>query len=85
MTAKLLDCIGGELVAGPSRIPPHRLFNTMGRRHLYRHPDAALHRGSGVICAALISRYYLCEAVRHQQSIGFALMGVLIALILVKV
>jgi len=46
---------------------------------------AAVHLGSGVICAALISRYYLGEAVSPQQIIGFALMGASIVLILVKV
>lgn len=45
---------------------------------------AAIHLGSGVLCAALISRYYLGEAVSSQQVVGFLLMGVAIVLILVK-
>jgi len=46
---------------------------------------AAIHLGSGVFCASLISRYFLGEPVSSQQVVGFVLMAVSILLNLVKV
>lgn len=45
---------------------------------------AAIHLGSGVLCVALIARLHLGETLSWTQLAGFALMGVAIALILIK-
>jgi len=45
---------------------------------------AAMHLGSGVVCVALIARLFLGETLSWSQLAGFVLMGVAIALILIK-
>lgn len=45
---------------------------------------AAMHLGSGVLCVALIARLHLGENLSWTQLAGFALMGIAIALILIK-
>ena len=45
---------------------------------------AAMHLAAGVICVALISRYYLGEPLSLQQVLGFLLMVVSISLIVYK-
>lgn len=45
---------------------------------------AAIHLVAGVICVALVSRFYLGESLSGTQLLGFALMCVSIALIIYK-
>ncbi len=45
---------------------------------------AAMHLGSGVICVALIAKLFLGETLGWPQYAGFGLMGIAIALILIK-
>lgn len=45
---------------------------------------AAIHLGSGVLCVALIARLHLGEDLSWSQLAGFALMGIAMALILIK-
>jgi uncharacterized protein (DUF486 family) len=45
---------------------------------------AAMHLGSGVLCVALIARLFLGETLGWSQIAGFGLMGIAIALILIK-
>jgi uncharacterized protein (DUF486 family) len=45
---------------------------------------ASIHLGSGVLCVALIARLYLGETLSWSQFAGFALMGIAIALILIR-
>lgn len=45
---------------------------------------AAMHLGSGVVCVVLISKLFLGETLQWSQLAGFALMGISLALILIK-
>jgi uncharacterized protein (DUF486 family) len=45
---------------------------------------ASIHLGSGVVCVALIAKLYLGETLSWSQIAGFFLMGIAIALILIK-
>jgi uncharacterized protein (DUF486 family) len=45
---------------------------------------AAFHLGCGVVCVALVSRYYLGESLSTSQLCGFVLMGVSVVLITFK-
>lgn len=45
---------------------------------------AAMHLAAGVVCVALVSRYYLGEPLSALQMIGFGLMAVAIVLIVFK-
>jgi uncharacterized protein (DUF486 family) len=45
---------------------------------------AAVHLASGVVCVALVSRVHLGESFSTTQGLGFALMAVSVALIMVK-
>jgi len=45
---------------------------------------ASIHLGSGVVCVALIARFYLGEILSWPQLAGFVLMEIAIALILIK-
>jgi uncharacterized protein (DUF486 family) len=45
---------------------------------------AAMHLGSGVLSVALIAKLYLGETLSWVQALGFVLMAIAIALILVK-
>lgn len=46
---------------------------------------AAMHLGSGVLFVTLIARLHLGETLRWSQYAGFALMGLAIVLIMVKI
>jgi|SRR5579884_2619142 len=45
---------------------------------------AAIHLVSGVLFVSLIAKFFLGETLSRSQSIGFALMGVAISLIMIK-
>ncbi|HYH56434.1 MAG TPA: DMT family protein [Anseongella sp.] len=45
---------------------------------------AAMHLAAGVICVALVSKFYLGEPLNMYQLAGFALMGLSILLIVFK-
>jgi uncharacterized protein (DUF486 family) len=42
---------------------------------------AAMHLSFGVVCVALVSRYFLGEKLRPRQILGFALMALAVALV----
>ena len=78
----------GALVMSWCMVLPEYILNVFsvrwGRDQFSGAQMAAIHLASGVVCVALISRLFLGETLRMSQFAGFALMGVAISLILIK-